>query len=156
MDMTQMIWAVPVAIGIVGATWSIYLSCGRHVQNKRTVEVEALPPKDVLGAENLTELGPVNYFANARHGQKDTWFQFKYKKVGNEWLVYILRMPALNGRSGDLHMTHRYHKDGSYWICYDPQPSLLRDAQTISRLWADRELEYIYSGIEFEYQNWDT
>lgn len=102
----------------------------------------------------LTELGPVNYYANDRHNRKDKWFQFKYKKVGNEWLTYILRMPSLNGRDGNLHITHRYRDENTYWICYDPQPTTLRDAQIISRAWADRELEYISTGVHFENQRW--
>lgn len=102
----------------------------------------------------ITELGPVNYYANDRHNRKDKWFQFYYKKVNGEWLTYILRMPSLNGRSGNLHITHRYHSNGEYWICYDPQPKTLKDAQTISRAWADRELEYIATGTPFENQIW--
>lgn len=31
-----------------------------------------------------------------------------YREVNGEWLAYILRMPSLNGRDGDLHLTHRY------------------------------------------------
>lgn len=100
----------------------------------------------------ITELGPVNYYANDRHNRKDKWFQFYYKKVNGEWLIYILRMPSLNGRDGNLHITHRYHDNDKYWICYDPQPRTLKDAQTISRAWADRELEYISTGIDFERQ----
>lgn len=102
----------------------------------------------------ITELGPVNYYANDRHNRKDKWFQFYYKKVNGEWLTYILRMPSLNGRDGNLHITHRYHRDDKYWICYDPQPKTLKDAQTVSRAWADRELEYISTGINFENQRW--
>ena len=99
-------------------------------------------------------VGPVNYYANGRHNQKDVWFQFLYKKVEGHWLTYIYRMPSLRSRSDDLHLTHRYRKDDEYWICYDPQSTTLKDAQIISRAWADRELEYIATGTPFERQEW--
>ena len=98
--------------------------------------------------------GPVNYFANARHNQTDKWFKFEYKRENGVWLTYILRMPSLNGRDGNAHITHRYSGGGRYWICYDPQPRTLKDAQIISRVWADRELEYIATGVSFERQVW--
>lgn len=103
---------------------------------------------------SLEEFGPVNYYANARRNQKDRWFKFMYRKVNGEWLTYILRMPSLNGRSGDLHLTHRYKNENTYWICYDPQPRTLEAAQSVSRAWADRELEYIGTGVPFEEQRW--
>ena len=102
----------------------------------------------------LTTIGPVNYYANTRHRQADNWFQFEYRKEDGEWLVYILRMPNLRGRDPGAHETHRYTDGESYWICYDPQPRRLRDAQTITRAWADRELEYIATGVLFEDQRW--
>ena len=102
----------------------------------------------------LTQLGPVNYYANRKHNQQDNWFQFEYKLVNGVWLAYILRMPNLNGRSEDGHSTHRYGKDGRFWVCYDPQPKTLKEAQIISKAWADRELEYIATGVLFERQSW--
>ncbi len=102
----------------------------------------------------LTTIGQVNYYANTRHRQADNWFQFEYRKEDGEWLVYILRMPNLRGRDPGAHETHRYTDGESYWICYDPQPRRLRDAQTITRAWADRELEYIATGVLFEDQRW--
>lgn len=104
--------------------------------------------------EQCVEFGPVTYYANARHNMRDKWFKFHYKKEGNVWLTYIIRMPNLNGRSASLHDTHRYSNNNRYWICYDPQPSSLSDAVNISRAWADRELEYIATGTKFENQRW--
>lgn len=96
----------------------------------------------------------VHYYANTRHRQRDNWFQFQYKQVGDVWRIYILRMPSLAGRSGDLHLTHRHTDGRRYWICYDPEPRTLQDAQAITRGWADRELEYITTGVPFERQTW--
>ena len=104
--------------------------------------------------EAVREFGPVNYYANTKHNQKDCWFQFMYRLVNGEWLTYIIRMPGLNGRDGNLHLTHRYKNGDIYWICYDPQPRTLKDAQIISRAWGDRELEYITTGVPFEEQHW--
>ena len=145
-----------IAIGIVAVIKICYL-----IHKKHHGEMGTDPSSDTTMvrrqqnvAGGLIELGPVNYYANDRHNRKDKWFQFKYKKVGNEWLTYILRMPSLNGRDGNLHITHRYRNGNTYWICYDPQPTTLRDAQIISRAWADRELEYISTGTHFENQRW--
>ena len=63
---------------------------------------------------SIREFGTVNYYANARYNQKDRWFQFMYREVNGEWLAYILRMPSLNGRDGDLHLTHRYKKENIF------------------------------------------
>ncbi len=104
--------------------------------------------------DNLTVQGPVNYYANARHGQKDRWFQFVYRKRDGVWIIYIRRMPSFNGVNESLHVTHRYTDSSQYWVCYDPQPRTLKDAQNISRAWADRELEYIATGKPFENQRW--
>lgn len=106
------------------------------------------------GAVQTTGGCIVNYYANTRHRQQDNWFQFQYKQVGDIWKIYILRMPSLAGRSGDLHLTHRHTDGRQYWICYDPEPRTLMDAQSITRGWADRELEYITTGTPFERQNW--
>ena len=97
----------------------------------------------------------MEYFANTRHNQKDNWFRFKYKKVGSEWRAYIIRTPSLNGKSGDCHLTHRYSDgNGNYWVCRDPQTTTLRDAQNVSRVWADRFLEYTVTGVEANSQMW--
>lgn len=106
------------------------------------------------GTVNM-ETEVMEYFANARHNQKDRWFRFKYKKVGNEWRAYIIRTPPLNGKSGDQHLTHRYSDgNGNYWVCRDPQTTTLHDAQVVSRVWADRFLEYTVTGIEANSQVW--
>lgn len=99
--------------------------------------------------------GPCLYYANARYGQQDCSFEFYYMCVNGRWRAYIQRMPPLGSRSGDLHRTHR-HKDGygNHWVCFDPDPVTLKDMMTISRMWADRELEYIATGTSFENQRW--
>ena len=107
----------------------------------------APPPVNTPSA--ITELGPVNYYANDSHNSPDVWFQFQYKKVGDKWLTYIARMPGLQGRDPNLHLTHRYTNGSTYWICRDPQPANLKDAQAVSRVWADCITEYIATGKTF-------
>lgn len=151
------VWLIIVMITIVTIFKII-----NQIYHKRTDEssivhqqmTEELPSINSQISSELEKFGPVNYYANARHDQEDRWFQFMYCKVNGEWLAYILRMPSLNGRSGDLHLTHRYKKDNTYWICYDPQPRTLDEVQSVSRAWSDRELEYITTGITFEEQKW--
>lgn len=98
--------------------------------------------------------GPVEYLATARHHQKDRLFRFQFERVEGKWRIYILRMPDLEGRSGDNHILHLYRDGGRREVIYDPQPTSLKDAATISKAWADRILEYIATGDLFEHQKW--
>ena len=112
-------------------------------------------PTRTTSSDPLTETEIMDYFANTRHNQKDNWFRFRYKRVNNEWRAYIIRMPSLNGRSPDCHMTHRYSdSNGNYWVCRNPQPTNLKDCQAISKEWADRLLEYVAPGVEANSQRW--
>ena len=96
--------------------------------------------------ENITETGPMIYFANDRHGQSDKEYRFNYKKVGNGWRAYILRMPSIGNRNDGSGVIHRLHDDGGYYICWDRQVNSLKDMQIISRRWADSIQEYIATG----------
>ena len=110
---------------------------------------------DNSGGNINMETEIMEYFANARHKQKDRWFRFMYKKVGNEWRAYIIRTPSLNGKSGNPHLTHRYTDgNGNYWVCREPHTTTLHEAQVVSRVWADRFLEYTVTGIEANSQVW--
>ncbi len=96
--------------------------------------------------ENITETGPMLYFANDRHGQDDKVYKFNYKKVGGGWRAYILRTPSLRGRNDNGSIIHRLHDDDGYYVCWDRQVDSLKDMQTISRRWADSIQEYISTG----------
>lgn len=150
------VWMIVGVIAAVAAVKVIYQIYKRRMGERGTYQQATTTSASANRQlpSNPDEFGPVNYYANARHNQKDRWFQFMYRKINGEWRTYILRMPSFNGRSEDLHLTHRYKKDNTYWICYDPQPSTLEGAQSISRVWSDRELEYISTGVPFEQQRW--
>ena len=143
--MSAWVWIVLAIVIITATVKTIILS--RSERNGETFSAPAPSTNSV--STTATELGPVNYYANDSHNNPDKWFQFKYKKVGNEWLTYILRMPSLKGRDPNLHLTHRYRNGNTYWICRDPQPTTLRDAQNVSRVWADCIMEYIATGKTF-------
>ena len=143
--MSAWVWIVLAIVIITAIVKTIILS--RSERNGETFSAPA--PSSNSVSTTVTELGPVNYFANDSHNNPDKWFQFKYKKVGDEWLTYILRMPSLKGRDPNLHLTHRYRNGNTYWICRDPQPTTLRDAQNVSRVWADCIMEYIATGKTF-------
>ena len=97
--------------------------------------------------DNLIETGPMVYFANDKHGRPDKEYRFKYKKVGNGWRAYILRMPSLGGRDDNSSITHILHDNDGYYICWDSPVNTLKDMQNISRTWADCIQEYISIGI---------
>lgn len=157
----EYMWLIGIAIFLVVFFKVLHLilkkktgECGEYSSISNESAIATLNSVNYSNSSDIYECGPVNYFANARHNQKDRWFQFMYRKVNGEWLAYILRMPSLNGRDPDLHITHRYNNGNTYWICYDPQPRTLEGAQSVSRAWSDRELEYIATGIPFEEQKW--
>lgn len=134
---------------------------GIHIHNRgRINQSEMSDSSDITSINNINEernmeTEIMEYFANARYNQTDTWFRFKYKKVGSEWRAYIIRTPSLNGKSPDAHLTHRYSDgNGNYWVCRDPQTTTLHDAQVVSRVWADRFLEYTVTGVEANSQVW--
>ena len=103
------------------------------------------PPVPVSQA-NITETGPMVYFANDRHGRTDREFRFNYKKVGGSWRAYILRMPSLEGRADGSGTIHRLHDNGGDYICWDRPVNTLKDMQNVSRIWADCIQTYIATG----------
>lgn len=98
---------------------------------------------------NITETGPMVYFANDRHGHRDREYRFNYKKVGDGWRAYILRMPSLKGRRPDAVITHRLHDAEGYYVCWNQSIRTLKEMQTVSRVWADSIQEYIATGKRF-------
>ncbi len=108
----------------------------------RTVSRPLVP----ASRDNITETGPMIYFANDRHGRSDKEYRFNFKKVGGGWRAYILRMPNLGTRDSGSAVIHRLHDDGGYYICWDRQVNSLKDMQTISRRWADSIQEYLSTG----------
>lgn len=96
--------------------------------------------------DNITETGPMVYFANDRYGRSDREYRFNYKKVGGSWRAYILRMPSLEGRADGSGTIHRLHDNGGYYICWDRAVNTLKDMQNVSRIWADCIQTYIATG----------
>lgn len=96
--------------------------------------------------DNITETGPMIYFANDRHGRRDREYRFNYKKVGNGWRAYIIRTPNLGHRNTSSGVIHRLNDSNGYYICWDRQVETLKDIQIISRRWADSIQEYISTG----------
>lgn len=114
-----------------------------RVQNVGTTPNRPLVP---ASRNNITETGPMIYFANDRHGRSDKVYRFNYKKVGGGWRAYILRTPHLGGRSSDSATIHRLHDNDGYYVCWDRPVNTLKDMQIISRRWADSIQEYISTG----------
>lgn len=97
----------------------------------------------------ITETGPMIYYANDHHGRNDKEYHFNYKKVGGSWRAYILRMPSLNNRDTSGVVTHRLHDNEGSYVCWDCSVNSLKDMQTISKVWADNIQEYIATGKRF-------
>lgn len=117
-----------------------------HVQTHQEVGQAINRPLVPASRENITETGPMIYFANDGHGRSDKEYRFNYKNVSGGWRAYILRMPNLGTRSSDSAIIHRLHDNDGYYICWDRQVNSLKDMQTISRRWADSIQEYLSTG----------
>jgi len=94
--------------------------------------------------DNITETGPMVYFANDRHGHSDKEYRFNFKKVNGGWRAYILRTPNINNRGSGV--IHRLQDGNGYYVCWDRQVNTLKDMQIISRQWADSTQEYMSTG----------
>lgn len=149
-DMYEMFWVIFAVIGIVAVckiTYQVFQNRGNNVGGHSNNAVVPLSTSQPL---SRNETGPMVYYANNPHGRKDCEYRFNYKKVGNTWRAYILRMPSLCGRDSDLHKTHRFTDGhGTYWVCWDTPVDSLKDMQTISRVWANNVQEYIATGKRF-------
>lgn len=147
-EIYQMFWVVLAVIGITAVCKVIY-----QVYQSRSVDSHssnAVTPVSSNQRRSQDETGPMVYYANNPHGRKDCEYRFNYKKVDGSWRAYILRMPSLCGRDGDLHKTHRLTDGhGSYWVCWDSPVNSLKDMQAISRVWANSVQEYIATGKRF-------
>lgn len=103
-------------------------------------------PVNRVNNNNNSDTGMMVYFANDPNNLSDNEYRFSYKKVGTGWRAYILKSPAVNGRTASCHRLS--DSNGSY-ICWDRQIYSLREMQTIARQWADLNQKFIATGISF-------
>jgi hypothetical protein len=165
---SQLAWIVIVVIVVVTVGKVIYLNARknnpqntnvgrctalRHIQNTDNAvagNTGTRPIQNIVNpAIGITETGPIIYYANDHHDCRDKEYQFNYKKVGDSWRAYILRMPSLCGRDGNGSVTHRLYDGNSPYVCWDSPVETLKDMQTISKVWADSIQEYIATGKRF-------
>ncbi|MCI5509604.1 MAG: hypothetical protein MR436_04005 [Eubacterium sp.] len=96
------------------------------------------------------ETGTMIYFADNRHNLADREYKFNYKKVNGAWRAYIVKMPSLNGKDGNIIPTHRlWDENHQPYICWQGTVTTLKDMQNISRVWANSIQEYIATGTRF-------
>ena len=150
--MEGMVWIILLVVGITTIVKVITLvGRERSSGNPQANGNQTVIP---VGASQLnrisaTETGPMIYFANDRHGRRDKEYQFNYKKVGDSWRAYILKMPSLGSRDSSGAVTHRHFDNGQPYVCWDRTVTSLKDMQTISRVWANNIQEYIATGKRF-------
>jgi len=70
------------------------------------------------------------------------------KQPDGEYRIYIDTQPSYpSGRNTDGHSTHRYGLDSDApYICYEPPPRALKDAQTIAESWSRHTARYMRTG----------
>lgn len=146
------LWVILLVIGITAAIKIIITIQKNNVNtnssNHSNTNTSSLN-NQVVRNSNITETGPIVYFANDRHGRRDREYQFNYKKINGSWRAYILRMPNLGNRESSGLVTHRLYDNGRPYVCWDHQVNSLDDMQTISKVWADSIQEYIATGKRF-------
>ena len=122
----------------------------RNRNSNTTVTNEPSRPVSRVISRQLTETGPMLYYANDTNGLSDKEFIFDYRKMSDgSWRAYIIKMPSLRGRASDLHSTHRLSDGGNYYVCWDTRLFSLKECQTVSRRWADCIVKYIATGERF-------
>ena len=152
MDRDKMLAIVFLSISAVAAVIDlivIYLY-KRSYRRPRTTHSTELPCCAFLAPiRDITETGPMIYFANGQQKLFDREYRFKFKKVGEAWRAYILQMPNLNGRDPSFVITHRLQDGEGTYVCWDTPVASLKDMQTIARVWANHIQEYITTGQKF-------
>ena len=146
-----MTWLIIVSVAIVAVC---FFFAGTSNAPARTEPPSRPAPRRVTNPQpadrsQLSETGNMIYYANNRHGRRDYEYKFNYKKVNGAWRAYIIRMPDLNGRNGAASITHRLYDNGNAYVCWDTPLSTLKEAQIVSKKWADCLQEYIATGKEF-------
>lgn len=148
----NLMWIVMAVIASVAIGKVIYQIVHNHA-NVSTTNVggneDIKPVQEGQAMISANETGPMIYYANDRHGRKDKEYRFNYRRVGDSWRAYILRMPSLGGRESSGVVTHRLYDGNKPYVCWDSPVKSLKDMQTISRVWADNIQEYIATGKHF-------
>lgn len=80
---------------------------------------------------------------------QSTDFRFRFVRTADgTFRVYILGHPPYAGRREDSEATHRLSdRDGQY-ICWTQPIKTYEQAQAIAKLWAERTMRYIATGID--------
>ena len=145
-------WVILLIIGVAAAIKVVTLihqkqnsNSNSENRNQRSIPVNTR----IMSEREVTETGPMVYYANDSHGCHDKEYRFNYKKVGGEWRAYILKMPSLGNRDSSGVVTHRLYDSGRPYVCWDSSVHSLKDMQTISKVWADNIQEYIATGKRF-------
>ena len=152
-NMNGWMWGVILVIGVVAVikiiTQVVHNSYKRNSQTdaRHNTNVPVQSSNPIIASSN--ETGPMVYFANDNHHQKDNEYRFNYKKVSGSWRAYIVKMPSLGTRDKSGLVTHRKYDNGNPYVCWDQPINTLKDMQTISRVWADNIQEYIATGKKF-------
>lgn len=93
--------------------------------------------------------GSMIYMANGARPGQDNEFRFNYKKCGSGWRAYIIKMPSLGSRDSGVGVTHRFHDQEGYYVCWNSTIPTLKQMQTTSKIWADNIQKYIQTGQSF-------
>lgn len=80
------------------------------------------------------------------------YFTFRFVNVGSHYEIDIVEMPPYEGRSENLHNTHRLTSNrGGHLICFENNSvvNTLEKAKMWAGIWAECTMNYINRGEEF-------
>ena len=76
-------------------------------------------------------------------------FQFRLKKHGSGWRIYIGKQPSYKRRPTSASTIHRLSDEAGYYICWRGRIGTPAEARALARMWADKTAEYIATGQTF-------
>jgi hypothetical protein len=78
-------------------------------------------------------------------------FKFRYQYIALTWRAYIEKSPDYGYQSATTYDTHRNYdsKAKQYYVCWSENLKRIEDIITVSKVWAERTVDYIETGKRF-------
>ena len=126
----------------------------------RSSSVEHVPPDGRL----VSSRAPVPVYAldaQAPLPDNRTWyaspaaphlrFAFTFVRTPNgDCRAYIREQPSYRGRTADAVTSHRLSDHRGHYVCWSPMPRDPVAMLKVTRLWADRTIRYVTTGVRLE------
>lgn len=102
-----------------------------------------------LGVKAITSGGSGSSSSPKPATSTDGSYNFDYRNVDGEWRAYIRSQPSYQGRSADLHSTHRLRDGRGHYVCWTEPIGSRSDCEAVAREWTRGTDRYIRTGEHF-------